>query len=203
MIRLLICCLSSLLLLGCEPPEVRTYNAPKEPVAETPTLTPASGDSGMNQPGADMASTSVPVGEADAVWEAPAHWQALPPKPMRKASWQITDADGATAVLSVTAFPGAVGSDLANVNRWRRELKLSQVTTLDDTRIEMLSSGQYTFKLVSIRDAAGLTGTDVAILPHEGEMWFFKLKGDNVVLQAEADNFRNFLATVAIGDDNG
>ena len=38
-------------------------------------------------------------------------------------------------------------------------------------------------------------GMLAAILPHEGQVWFFKLKGDQSVADRQEDNFRQFLAS--------
>ena len=45
----------------------------------------------------------------------------------RYATLAITGADGAKGELAVTHFPGDVGGDLANVNRWRQQIGLEPI----------------------------------------------------------------------------
>ena len=76
-----------------------------------------------------MAATPVPTaGGGDLVWTAPASWQSRPASAMRKATFIIPGASAAEqAELAVTAFPGDVGGNLANVNRWRGQIQLPPI----------------------------------------------------------------------------
>jgi hypothetical protein len=94
--------LASLILLalaGCKDTHITTYRIPKEAPAR-PVMAAAPNSDNVH-------------------WQAPAGWQERPGNGMRRASFQIAGADGAQADMAVTVFPGDVGGDLANVNRWR------------------------------------------------------------------------------------
>ena len=133
---LLLCLLSA----GCRDREITSYRIPKEkdPVipaaAAQPAMAanaaPAAPGPTAPAPGAsNMAATAVPTASgADLVWTAPAHWVSAPATSMRKATYAINGDAGATADLSITAFPGSTGGEFANVNRWRGQLPLPPLT---------------------------------------------------------------------------
>ena len=118
---------SVLLLAACREAKVESYRVPKEASPPAPLDMPST------QSGPDMASTPVPTASgAELVWTTPDHWVAQPGAPMRKAGYKITAADGGTAELTVTAFPGDVGGDLANVNRWRDQSEVPATSPISD-----------------------------------------------------------------------
>src|SRR3954471_14517480 len=100
-----------LAFVGCRDPKITSYRAPKDTVPPMP---------------AGMAAIDSDAPEVH--WDAPAGWQAQPPSAMRKGSFLINDNDGRKADMSITVFPGTVGGDLANVNRWRNQIQLPPVS---------------------------------------------------------------------------
>ena len=54
--------------------------------------------------------------------QLPEGWEELPAGQMAVASYAVRGQDGAKANISVSALP--VSDELANVNRWRRQLAL-------------------------------------------------------------------------------
>lgn len=178
-----------LLIAGCRKAEVTSYRVPKEASPPMP-----------NVDGADMASTAVPTAHGhDLEWQAPADWITQPPSPMRRGSYRINHANGSTAELSITAFPGDVGGDLANINRWRDQLQLPPLSPaeLADV-ITVIEAGDFEFKLVDLANPnlAVPQRTLSAFTTFEGSSWFFKLTGDENVVAAERSTFRAFLQTV-------
>ena len=120
--RILALAAATLLLSACGDDQVSVYRIPKE---KEPELPAAAADQGGQAapaepaPGASMADTAVPTASGDGLsWQAPAGWAQKPAGAMRKASYSVPGSDG-DSDLSVTAFPGDVGGELANVNRWR------------------------------------------------------------------------------------
>jgi hypothetical protein len=61
-----------------------------------------------------------------APWVAPDRWRQVPgERPMRLATFEAPDEAGGGAVeIAVTRFPGRVGGELANMNRWRGQMGL-------------------------------------------------------------------------------
>lgn len=61
-------------------------------------------------------------------WRVPTGWRFDPePREMRLATYLAPD-DAGEVEIAVTRFPGRVGGDLANVNRWRTQMGLDAVS---------------------------------------------------------------------------
>lgn len=120
----------------------------------------------------------------------PKTWTASAPNPMRKGSWSITQADGSKAEIAVTVFPGDVGGDVANVNRWRGQLGLEKVgedkIKSDQSSINVGNLSGRVYQLVS---TDGKKSTTAVILPKNNATWFFKLTGDTGLVSAEKESF--------------
>lgn len=130
-------------------------------------------------------------------WTAPEHWEAQPLGNMRKGSWMI-NRDGESAELSVLVFPGDVGGDLANVNRWAGQIGATPLTP--ETLAAMQQAGTVSVDnhdgfLVTLD---GPTGKSIAgvILPYHGATWFFKMQGDTALVNDEAAALGQFMSTV-------
>src|SRR5688572_21226281 len=117
-----------LALSACRKTEIATYRVPKEKERELSASSTATTPPAPNAP-SDMASTPVTTAAgAGLTWTAPAHWKAKPGSAMRKGSYAVPGEGGAEADLSITAFPGDVGGELANLNRWRGQIQLPPIT---------------------------------------------------------------------------
>ena len=198
-----------LLLIGCRDREITAYRAPKDPVAATPPAGAANTNDlprghppvgTAPPPGGDaMANTAVPTGGDNLTWTAPATWTAMPDRPMRKATFSVKGADGTTADLSITAFPGDTGGLLANLNRWRGQVSLPPLAENQLTpNIEHLDANGLHAEIADFAGTAN--GTPIrllgAVVPHGGETWFFKLMGPDALVAREKPAFVEFLRTV-------
>lgn len=64
-------------------------------------------------------------------WVVPAGWSAdTEPRPMRLATFIVPDESGDVEV-AITRFPGRVGGELANINRWRGQMGLVSIEGAD------------------------------------------------------------------------
>jgi len=161
--------------------------APEAPV----TLTPPA-----------PAMSDIPVTKADGPalkWVAPAHWQSKPASGMRKATYAVTGDDGSSAELAVTAFPGSVGGELANVNRWRGQLSLPPIAESDLAgAITRQTVNGLAITLVDI--AGGSPDKPVrllgAIVPSNGANWFFKFTGPAALVAKEQASFLALVQTL-------
>ena len=202
------------LLTACREAKVTSYRAPKETAeALPPGMAAASTNAGTvapaapapatpgapMAPGSDMASTAVPTANgSDLTWTAPAGWKSKPPGAMRKGSFAVAGADG-DADLSITAFPGEVGGELANLNRWRGQIQLAPLAEGDlaaaTTRLEQngLAFVVVDFTSPSANKPSRIVG---AIVPVNGATWFFKLMGPAPTVAAAKPAFLAFLQTV-------
>jgi len=147
-----------------------------------------------------MAGTPVPTAAgAGLAWTAPADWKPKPASAMRKGSYAVPGDGGAEADLSITAFPGDVGGEVANVNRWRNQLQLPPLSEADVaavvTRVE---HNGLTFTFVDVASAGAEHPQRIvgAMVPFEGATWFFKLLGPATAVAQAKPAFEKFLATV-------
>jgi hypothetical protein len=148
--------------------------------------TPAAADAAM------VAAQVQPAGDQALVWTAPAQWTPKKATSMRKGSYSVSGPEGA-ADLSITAFPGDVGGDLANVNRWRGQLQLPPVPDLTGALQPLEANG---FRILVFDGANAGTRMLGAIVPRAGETWFFKLTGPDALVAREKPAFLDFLKTV-------
>jgi hypothetical protein len=153
----------------------------------------------VRAPAAAMASEPVPTPNgAGLAWSAPASWEPGPASAMRKASYRI-NAGGGACELSVTAFPGDVGGELANVNRWRAQVGLPELPPGGlEAALSRFESNGLAFALADIRagDAADAQAIIGASAPYGGSMWFFKLSGPAPAVAAAKPQFLEFLRGV-------
>jgi hypothetical protein len=209
-----------LLTSACREAKIATYRVPKEaaPAAAAAANTAPAGDphAGLGIPpvnssaspspspapaGTDMAATAVPTADAtDLSWTAPASWQARPATAMRKATFIIPGATpGEQAELAVTAFPGDVGGNLANVNRWRGQLQLPPIEAAAlPAALTHIDIGTLHVDLVELigPESAQRKRVIGAIVPHNGATWFFKLTGPDALVAAQKADFLGFLQTI-------
>jgi hypothetical protein len=144
-------------------------------------------------PRPDMASQPVATAAGQAlVWTAPSDWTPKAGSAMRKGSYTISGPEGA-GDLSITAFPGDVGGDLANVNRWRGQLQLPPVAELAGAVDTLDANGLHLLVFDAANGGSRILG---AIVPRPGETWFFKLTGPDDLVARTKPAFLDFLKTV-------
>ena len=132
-------------------------------------------------------------------WTAPATWQAKALSSFRKGSYSVPGEGAAAGDLAITAFPGDTGGLFANVNRWRGQIGLAPVAEAQlESAIQRLDVNG--FKII-LFDAAGTANGQPmrllgAMVPHDGQTWFFKLTGPEALVAKEQASFRDFLNTI-------
>lgn len=191
--------LATLLLAACGDDRVAVYKVPKEKDAEMPAAADAGGPAAIPSQGPAMADTAVPTASGDSlVWQAPAAWAQKPAGAMRKASYSVPG-DAGDSDLSVTAFPGDVGGELANVNRWRGQIALPPLAAEDlDGAVSRIDQGGLKVTLVELYSKGEPTNKAIlgAIVPFGGSTWFFKLSGPGTSIKAAKPAFLEFLHSV-------
>ena len=118
---------------------------------------------------------------------------------MRKGAYALPGKDGAEADLAISAFPGAVGGELANVNRWRSQLGLGPIeaTALERESLHLRSDFGQPLLFVDLRAEGEQAQAILAAMTPVGDaMWFFKLTGPASLLEANKTAFLDFLKTV-------
>ena len=183
-----------LLLGACRDSKIAVYQIPKENDAPAPAA-------GVTAPPAgDMAGTGIAKADgSELTWTAPAQWQSKPASGMRKATFVVAEG----AELAITAFPGDVGGELANVNRWRGQLQVAAITDAElPGAVSRLTAGGLQITVVDILGGtpdkpARMLG---AMVPNGGATWFFKLVGPDATVAAAKPAFLDFLQTLKLAD---
>jgi hypothetical protein len=192
----------ALFLSACDRPEPVTYQIPKEERTAT-VLNQA--PQAASPPVADSSKMEVLPGMAEAAEEAPEltytvpdSWEEFPPQSVRKANFRVADENG-TAEIAVTVFPGDVGGQLANVNRWRSQIGLDPVDVEGMQQVvRPFTISQHNGALVTLEGATdSILG---GILSFHGSTWFFKMQGAKGTVSSQAEAMEAFLGSVAIAD---
>lgn len=186
----------ALLAVGCRDSSVVSYRIPKEAVRSPQSESPHAGMT----PGGGMSAGTVDSAAGPAlIWTAPTHWRTKPGSAVRKGSYAIGDEGTATADLAITAFPGDVGGDLANVNRWRSQLQLPPIGSDElPTVLTHVDHNGLHMNLVELVNGDGAEAMRMlsAIVPFAGATWFFKLTGPSELVAKEKPAFVQFLSTI-------
>jgi len=142
-----------------------------------------------------VSSAAAPAGDGSVTWQLPEGWAAVNGSSARYATLAITGADGAKGELAVTHFPGDVGGDLANVNRWRTQIGLEPIDEAAlATSVTQVAAGPKTMQVI---DATGPQNRCAAgWVAHGGETWFFKFTGPDALVGAEKAKFTAFLESI-------
>ncbi len=168
--------------------QITVYRIPKETQPES-----------VPQPAA-MPANAPP---AEVHWTTPAGWEEQPASGFRKGSFLVRGADGKTADVSVISFPEAAGGLLANVNRWRNQLKLAPVSDATQAGSPMSVAGRDMFFVdlasgQSINPDGSKSRILGGIFPTNGETWFFKMMGPDQLVESQRGAFRQFLESVRL-----
>ncbi len=173
---------------GAMPPAVPGAMPPGAAGA-VPPLGPAGGEAG---------ATSAPsAASRELTYEVPSTWTELAASGLRKASFSI-GTNGEATIISLGAAGGVL---LPNVNRWRQQVGLAEISQeeLDREAKKIEISGLP-------GDLVDLIGAEKAILGavlQRGEQtWFFKLAGPPDLVAREAE-FRILCAIGAIRQCGG
>lgn len=149
---------------------------------------------------AAVPASDIPVNTEKITWTTPTTWKELAPSGIRIGNFSIPGTDGAKAEAAIFSFPGSVGTELDNVNRWRNEVKLPPIGPEGIVSAPVTVDG-LPGKLYEIKGAA--QSIVVASLERHGDMWFFKVKGDNDVVKEAEPVFRDFLLSIRFAAGTG
>jgi len=196
--------IGAVLLAGCRDEKIASYRVPAEkPEPLPPILTGAMSAGASSAAGANssnMASTTVPTADGESLtWTAPENWKAKPASAMRKGSYAVVGEGGAEADMSITAFPGDVGGELANLNRWRSQLELPPLNENKMAEVvTRLDQNDLHFAVAEFVNHQGAKPTRIvgALVPYAGATWFFKLMGPEALVAREKPTFFAFLQSV-------
>ncbi len=138
---------------------------------------------------ASVASPAAPPAESAQKfnWTVPADWKPGAANQMQVARFSLPG----KAEVFVSVFPSDTGGTLANVNRWRRQIGLPPVETDGlPALVSPLDPADSQAILVDMtNNNQRLVG---AIVPRDGQFWFYKLLGDAAAVGPEKEAFMAF-----------
>ncbi len=122
----------------------------------------------------------------------PADWKPGPVTGMRKACFRMRT-DGQALEVTVIA---AGGDLLANVNRWRGQLKLDPINPEQlEQEIVDVKAGNLNGKFIALPGASETIL--VAVFPVAGgNSWFVKLRGDREIAEKQTKAFKSFISSL-------
>lgn len=173
---------------SCREAKIRSYQIAKE--ENPPAVAPATPSS----------TSALPAIH----WQKPDGWQEQPARSMRVASFSVASPDGRQADLAITTFPGDVGGDFANVNRWRGQIQLPPIAETELPGVIALidlPAGKFLWvdltsdaTLIDGKYRARILG---AWLKQADRTWFFKLAGESDLVESQREVFFAFLRSVS------
>lgn len=184
----------SLCLVGCKEDKPCVYMVDKTPVT---TASLSSPEKKLNDKLVEQAEKFLKPR-----WEAPKHWEPQALGALRKGSWMI-DNDRGKCDVSVTVFPGDVGGLLANVKRWAEQIGLSDIKEEELSVLlePMMVDGRKAHCIV-LDNPVSSQAIVACILFFEEASWFFKVMGDRECVLGEKNNFKHFLQTVSMQNND-
>jgi hypothetical protein len=124
---------------------------------------------------------------------APKDWQALPAGQMQLAKFAVPEVQGGKAQVSVSMFDNDTGGTLANVNRWRGQIGLGEITAAQLSEVTSPLDAKLPRAVL-----INLTNQDQqilgAIVPRGGQWFFYKLMGSAPAVAAQKEAFVRFAA---------
>ena len=173
-----------LILSSCNNDKVEVYHIPKESV-----------DVSMQSDTGSLAPPSPTYNPAK--WTKPDDWNAQPLSEMRLGSFKVDGANGGSADISVTAFPGEAGGLSSNLNRWRGQLQLAPLSDEDlssviqRTEIENVPAYLIDFQTENNNPKpARILG---AVFQTADRTWFVKMTGPPDLLESQRQKFLDFV----------
>jgi hypothetical protein len=155
---------------------------------------PVDGSGLLSQP-----TDTTPSVEGKPSWQVPSGWHEAPAGQFLVAKYTVAGDGADQAAVNVSMSPGEGGGVLANVNRWRGQLGLNPLTRSDlDKQMQTLDMPEGKTLVIEMAgtDRTGQKSQLIgAIVPRNGQTWFYKLMGAQPVVQRQKQAFTNFVQT--------
>lgn len=167
---------------SCSRESIQTYKIPKES-ASTPTP--------------EVTASMAPAAPGIS-WTAPDGWEARPPTSVRVGNYAIPNpAGGDPGDFAITTFPGDVGGDLANVNRWRNQIGLGPIAAADLPEVlKSVAAPAGEFFVVNFANSDAGVRVIAALFKQSDRTWFFKLAGPDALVASQEAALLGLLQTV-------
>jgi len=178
------------LLAGCDRPQITTYRVPKEKPADQPSHGPHD------------AAAMPPRIRPQLEWKLPEGWKQVESR-IGLATFSITGRDGAEAQVNVTPLPPMGGREALIINMWRTQVGLGEISEAEAmkqmTDVQVGTEPGRMFDIANKpADGAAAQRIVTAMVHRPDGSWFYKLAGDDALVQAEKPRFIEFLKSIRI-----
>jgi hypothetical protein len=134
-------------------------------------------------------------------WTVPTGWQEAAAGQFLLAKFVVSGEGGAQAAINISQSAGDGGGLAANVNRWRKQLGLAEMSAEDITKsVKSMEVNGGKAELVEMNGMDARSGQPAslvgAIVPQEGQTWFYKLMGNAAVVSSQKEAFTKFVQSV-------
>jgi hypothetical protein len=139
------------------------------------------------------------------VFDTPEGWTPTEVSGVRRAAFEVTSG---TQKVEITGMqlPGRVEALLPNVNRWRRQVQLGQITQADlekmVKRLPIAGADADYVELVSPEGAKPRLAMLAVLATCDGQSWLFRMIGDADLTLREKNHFEGFVKSVKISSAN-
>jgi hypothetical protein len=152
-----------------------------------------------------MPTESAPVAaSANASGPLPAGWKEIPNPQMLLAKYVIQGSGDAKAEVNISMLAGQGGGVMMNVSRWRGQLGLSPMSEEDfskDARTVDVAGGKGTLVDMTGTDKSGKKSRLIGVIaPQASDTWFYKLMGDEQIVEQQKDAFLKFIQSAKFGN---
>jgi hypothetical protein len=165
----------------------------------------AAAPSGMDQPQLPashpaipgMDSTPAAATAAKPAWTVPPDWKEGELMQFLVARYVIQGPGDATAAVNVSQLDGNGGGLLPNLNRWRNQLGQPALNADDLAKLPTIDASGAQAVVADFNGTDARSGKAArsigAVLPLNGQTWFYKLMGDPNLVGQQKDAFIKFI----------
>ena len=163
----------------------------------------AGGAAGARPPFAAASGSAAPSDKpaSGIKYETPEGWKEEPATGFRKASFKVTDGDQLLDV-SVSDLAAQAGELLPNINRWRQQVKLPEITQEElEKQLQPIDfggdvKGHFVELVGEAQDGSGKETILGAIAVHGDQAWFVKARGSADLAEREKQKFQQFVRSI-------
>ena len=115
---------------------------------------------------------------------------------MGRAAFHVAEGDQKVEI-TVIELAGSVETLLPNVNRWRRQIQLGEITQAELEKtvkpIQVAGMEGHYVELLGPEDAQPRLAALRVVASHEGRTWMFSMTGDADLVLREKERFQGFV----------
>lgn len=166
-----------------------------DPHAKNSMLPPGHPPISLDLPGGSATATTT---KSELKYETVAEWAPGKAGGMRQAAFEVVDGDRKVEITAIS-LPASGGDRLANINRWRDQIKLPAIGENELAKVlSPITADGRTGQYVELfgPDGEKKDATLAALVDDAGKTWFFKLTGDAELAKRETARFKKFVESV-------